>query len=173
MDVKFILKCFCTQKAIAKFQTSWLQSCFTFFLIWPKVPSYKKSQVYIFLDDLKMALWDRKVSNTFKKQTPDQTWIWSVAFCEGRKSGELQENSQSKARTTSNITLIYGTMLARPESNLGYIGIPANFCSVKWMRFFVSTEREFQEIYKWPLKISEKFRKTSKHHRRFPDDFRR
>ena len=146
---------------------------YLFFLIWPKVPSYKKSQVYIFLDDLKMALWDRKVSNTFKKQTPDKTWIWSVAFCEGRKSGELQENSQSKARTTSNITLIYGTMLARPESNLGYTGIPANFCSVKWMRFFVSTEREFQEIYKWPLKISEKFRKTSKHHRRFPDDFRR
>ena len=46
---------------------------YRFFLIWPKVPSYKKSQVYIFLDDLKMALWDRKVSNTFKKQTPDKT----------------------------------------------------------------------------------------------------
>ena len=54
--------------------------------------------------------------------------------------------------------------------------IPANFFSVKCMRFFVSIKTEFFKIYRRLLKIVEDFQKTSKDRRRFPTtskDFRK
>ena len=79
------------------------------------------------------------------------------------------------------------------------INIPANFFSVKWVRFFIFTEPEFPKIYRrlpkiaedywrllkisedfrrlpkisrWLLKITvERFSTTSKQGKRFPKDF--
>ena len=42
------------------------------------------------------------------------------------------------------------------------ISIPANFLSVKWLRFFVSTESEFPKIYRQLLKIAKDFERLPK-----------
>ena len=48
-----------------------------------------------------------------------------------------------------------------------FYSVPANFFSVKWSRFFISTESEFPKIYQQLPKITEGFQQLPKISRRF------
>ena len=67
-------KCFCTQKAEAKFQSFWSQSCFIHtFLMWTEVPFMQgvlgaHASRFLNTDYLKMALWTRKGPRAFEKR---------------------------------------------------------------------------------------------------------